>query len=92
MSNPFFSLINFTPVGFKEPCYPVQYCCLCRGKLNDVCSTCLENLNQYVNCNVLKVEDNYYHSHCYIILRTTESKPVNQAQVVSSDSEDIDSD
>lgn len=71
-----FKLTSFSPVGIKQPNYPVQFCCLCRGHLHEVCSQCMEKNNE--ECAVTKDNDteNYYHEHCYTLINRT-NKPLN---------------
>lgn len=60
-----FTMISFTPVGFKEINYPVQYCSLCRGQLTELCNFCLENKTNKNCCEVIQDKNNYYHTHCH---------------------------
>lgn len=79
-----FKLKNFTPVGFKQPNYPVKICPLCRGNLTNVCTFCAEkNLEK---CNVLCYDSSggtngvpgtngvYYHVHCYSFMVNSNKK------------------
>ena len=61
-----FKLTNFSPVGFKNYNYPVQFCSLCRGYLSDVCSNCIEKGED--DCDVVKQNESYYHKHCYSLI------------------------
>jgi len=72
MDGPIFKLVKFCPVGFYAPNYPVAFCSLCRGKLTDVCSTCYENNCEI--CRVINNDDNYYHQHCYQLLKEPTTK------------------
>jgi hypothetical protein len=63
MSDKIFTLTNFSPIGFKQVNYPVQYCAICRGCLVDVCSTCVEKKSEI--CNVINADGSFYHHHCY---------------------------
>lgn len=68
-----FNLTNFSPIGFKKPNYPTQYCLLCRGYLTEVCNTCSEHSREV--CPVINNNDTYYHSHCFNFMNST--KPTN---------------
>ena len=81
-----FKLINFSPIGFKKPNYPVQYCSLCRGYLTDVCTSCIENHRE--NCVVVNYNDVYYHQHCYNFMNNPASNNKTVAKkVYDSESE-----
>lgn len=62
-----FTLTNFSPIGIKEVNYPVQFCSLCRGRLIDVCSLCIENGSEI--CNIINNDEFYYHYHCHNIIK-----------------------
>lgn len=67
-----FTITNLTPIGFRELKYPVKYCCLCRGLLNDTCYTCYTTNN--TECHVIKVDDKYYHTHCKNVTKSCNDK------------------
>lgn len=84
-----FKLVKFSPIGFKVPNYPVQYCLLCRGYLTDVCSNCMETSNE--NCSIINKDGLYYHNHCFTFVNsnnTAKSKPSKNYS--SSDEDDSD--
>lgn len=61
--NRIFVLTNFSPVAFKSINYPIKCCLLCRGALDDLCHTCLEDGSE--NCPIVEVEGLHYHQHCH---------------------------
>lgn len=67
--NKMFKLINFSPIGFKVMHYPTKYCPLCRGLLNEFCGKCVENNSDI--CNVVCIDETYYHSHCHGLMDDT---------------------
>lgn len=81
MTDKIFKLIDFSPIGFKQINYPVQFCSLCRGKLVDVCGNCFEN--NITKCDVINTNDTYYHLHCYKMIETSEKKPSEQSDTDS---------
>ena len=86
MSNTkFFTLVNFSPIGFKEVNYPVQFCSLCRGRLVDVCSMCMEKGSE--TCNVINSDGSYYHFHCHSFMGAENKKQKAKAKKYASDSE-----
>ena len=83
-----FKMTNFSPIGFKADNYPVQYCSLCRGYLNEVCSTCMENGNE--SCAVGKFADTYYHNHCHSLMNSdSKKKPAAKKAYYDDDDEDM---
>ncbi|XWV24624.1 hypothetical protein QJ856_gp1161 [Tupanvirus deep ocean] len=84
-TNKIFTLTNFTPIGFKEVNYPVQFCSLCRGRLADVCSLCIERGSD--TCNVINNEGSYYHFHCHSFINTENKKTSVKAKKYTSDSD-----
>lgn len=68
-NEPTFKLINFSPIGFKYPNYPVKICLLCRGSLIEVCNRCSEKGEE--KCNVMNLDNAYYHQHCYNFINDT---------------------
>ena len=83
-TNKIFTLTNFTPIGFKEVNYPVQFCYLCRGRLTDVCSLCIERDSDI--CNVINNDDSYYHFHCYSLIDTENKKSTSKPKKIMSSS------
>jgi len=78
MSSKIFTLTNFSPIGFKEINYPVQFCTLCRGRLVDVCSSCIERNNDI--CNVINTDGSYFHYHCYNLMNNDNKNPAAKAK------------
>ena len=72
MSTPIFKLINFSPVGFRQPNYPTSYCSLCRGYLSDICHTC--NDNNIDTCLIIENDHSFYHKHCFDFMKDTKKK------------------
>lgn len=77
-SNQIFTLVNLSPIGFKEPNYPVPFCSLCRGRLNDVCGQCLETKSS--TCNVINTDGSYFHQHCHALVRDDKPKAKGKAK------------
>lgn len=71
-SNNTFTLVDFSPMGFIEPNYPVKFCSLCRGELNEVCGKCIETNSE--KCNVTNCDDSYFHRHCYDMVKEIDIK------------------
>lgn len=82
MTDKIFKMIDFSPIGFKQINYPVQFCSLCRGKLTDVCGACFEK--NITKCDVINTDDTYYHLHCY---RMIEKEEIAQKKTVDTISE-----
>jgi len=87
-NNKIFTLTNFSPIGFKEVNYPVQFCSLCRGRLVDVCSICIEKGSNV--CNVINSDGSYYHFHCHSFMNDNNKK--QKAKPKKYNSEDDESD
>lgn len=85
VDNRVFKLVNFTPIGFKNMNYPVQFCALCRGYLSEVCSNCMETGCE--KCTVTKQNDSYYHTHCLALMNAEDKKPVAK-KIVEDDMDD----
>lgn len=86
--NRVFKLINFSPIGFITINFPVQFCSLCRGYLNEPCSICTEK--NEVKCDVICQNDTYYHNHCYGLMNSgskEKSKKKSNSRNVDDDSD-----
>lgn len=90
MSNKIFTLTNFSPIGFKQINYPVQYCTICRGCLVDVCSMCIEKGNEV--CNVINTDGSFYHYHCYNLINASSKPKTNVGKHLDYSDSDTDSD
>ena len=84
-----FKLKNFSPIGFKIPNYPSQYCPLCRGYLIDVCNICIEKKCE--TCNVIDIKGTFYHDHCHKFIDNGDMDTTNKSKgkhPISSSDED----
>ena len=77
-NKPIFKLCSLTPIGFKVPDYPISICLVCRGPLLSVCVSCVEKKNEI--CPVIKniTDENFYHSHCFDLIKKPEKTDVKK--------------
>ena len=72
LPKPTFTMTEFRPIGLRIPNYPVTNCATCRGLLIDVCGECEEKASE--TCNVVTIDNNYHHDHCYKIFQANQVK------------------
>ena len=89
-SSKIFTIKNFSPVGFKDKYYPMKYCPVCRGLLRDVCSECIDK--KYLKCDVIVIDDIYYHQHCSEIADIKSEKKEQQDDIDDDYSDDYSDD
>jgi hypothetical protein len=84
--NRIFKIKNFQPVGIKVRNFEIDICVICRGKLINVCNSCLEKEQQ--KCPIVNHDGVDYHHHCYNFMKkSNEPEPPKKSKHNYSDSE-----